>query len=153
MKTGLCVLTAIAVLAIGTPATAQIFANPPAPSAPAPSWREQRALDDWRNNTWRERRFDQDWRNNDWRQRRANEDWRAREEYERQRMPNSATDYGAFSRPVEESKDNTAKEECAALPAGTAGPCPNVPVKPVEQPAGEPESPGGGSANETRTGP
>src|SRR5262245_6208850 len=73
----------------------------PAPGYVAPgytnpgyTWREQRANEDWRNNTWREQRFDQDWRNNNWRTERANEDWRQRENYEKQRTPNNATDRG-----------------------------------------------------------
>jgi hypothetical protein len=145
-----CALAAAVVLALGSPAAAQIFANPPAPSGPEPSWREQRALRDWRNNTWRERQFDQDWRNNTWRRERANQDWRSREEFLRERMPNSATDFGAVIPPAEEGADKTAKkkeEECSTLPPGVTGPCPDVPAATTEQPDGKngkPESPSGG---------
>jgi hypothetical protein len=147
-KLGGALVTAV-VLALGSPAAAQIFATPPAPSGPEPSWREQRALRDWRNNTWRERQFDQDWRNKTWRRERANQDWRSREEFLRERMPNSATDFGAVTPPVAESKkDETAKkkeEECKTLPPGVTGPCPDVPAAPAEQqPNAKPESPPGG---------
>src|SRR5262245_59340111 len=112
----LFVLASTAILAAAlNPALAQYLPPPPgvgvAPSYTAPSytapgytvprsttagymWREQRANEDWRNNTWREQRFNQDWRNNNWRTERAMEDWRQRESYEKQRTPNNATDRG-----------------------------------------------------------
>jgi hypothetical protein len=74
------------------------YAAPASPSpsytAPGYNWREQRANEDWRNNTWREQRANEDWRSNDWRQQRANEDWRQREEIAKQRNPNNAVDRG-----------------------------------------------------------
>jgi hypothetical protein len=66
----------------------------PGYTAPGYSWREQRANEDWRNNTWREQRTNEDWRTNNWRQQRANEDWRQREEIAKQRNPNNVIDRG-----------------------------------------------------------
>ena len=97
MRNFLFVLASIATLAMINPIRAQGYlppVNPGAAVAPgyaAPSyatprtttpdymWREQRANDDWRNNTWREQRYNEDLRNNNWRTQRANEDWRQRE--------------------------------------------------------------------------
>jgi hypothetical protein len=94
--------------AIGPSYTAPSYAPPTytgpgysAPAAPTPgyaapgyNWREQRANEDWRNNTWREQRANEDWRTNNWRQQRANEDWRQREEIAKQRNPNNVIDRG-----------------------------------------------------------
>jgi hypothetical protein len=66
----------------------------PGYTAPGYNWREQRANEDWRNNTWREQRANEDWRTNNWRQQRANEDWRQREEIAKQRNPNNVIDRG-----------------------------------------------------------
>jgi len=69
----------------------------PGYTAPGSTWREDRANEDWRNNTWREQRANEDWRTNNWRQQRANEDWRQREEYTKERTPNSAVDQGTIA--------------------------------------------------------
>lgn len=66
----------------------------PGNTAPGYNWREQRANEDWRNNTWREQRLNEDWRNNNWRQQRANEDWQHREDYSKTTTPNNAIDRG-----------------------------------------------------------
>src|SRR5262249_24418196 len=66
----------------------------PGYTVPGYMWREQRANEDWRNNTWREQRYDETLRNNNWRSERANEDWRQREDYAKQSTPNNATDRG-----------------------------------------------------------
>jgi hypothetical protein len=155
----LTISVATAVLAIFNAAPAQVF-TPPSPngysSSPSPSpgydWREQRGDTDWRNHTWREQQFDQDWRNQGWRRQRANEDWRQREEYQRLRAPNNATDRGYGTGPAESAENKkTAKEECGTLTSGTANsleaassagtlnPCPSVPTKPAE-PAKPPEN-------------
>jgi hypothetical protein len=98
------------------------YAAPASPSpsytAPGYNWREQRANEDWRNNTWREQRANEDWRSNDWRQQRANEDWRQREEIAKQRNPNNAVDRGyvepdqAAKAKSEAKKNPPEKEEC-----------------------------------------
>jgi len=108
MRNFLFILASTATLAVMNPAVAQMYVPPTAPegigvapgyaapgkTTPGYMWREQRANDDWRNNTWREQRFNDDSRNNNWRTQRANEDWRQREIYEKQRSPNNATDRG-----------------------------------------------------------
>jgi hypothetical protein len=117
MRNFLFVLASIATLAMMNPARAQGYLPPvnpgvavapgytapgysapgytaPRTTTPGYMWREQRANDDWRNNTWRENRFNEDLRNNNWRTQRANEDWRQREIYEKQKTPNNATDRG-----------------------------------------------------------
>jgi hypothetical protein len=66
----------------------------PGTTAPGYMWREQRANDDWRNNTWREQRLNEDWRYNNWRQQRAKEDWQEREDYSKTTTPNNAIDRG-----------------------------------------------------------
>jgi hypothetical protein len=102
MRKFLFLLASTATLAMINPAVAQMYL-PPAPggigvspgyTAPGYNWREQRANDDWRNNSWREQRFDEDSRNNNWREQRANDDWRQREDYEKRKTPNNAIDRG-----------------------------------------------------------
>lgn len=98
------------------------YAAPASPTpgyaAPSYNWREQRANEDWRNNTWREQRANEDWRSNDWRQQRANEDWRQREEIAKQRNPNNAVERGyvepdqAEKAKTEAKKNPLEKEEC-----------------------------------------
>ena len=117
MRNFLFILASIATLAMMNPARAQGYLPPvnpgvavapgytapgytapgytaPRTATPGYMWREQRANDDWRNNTWREQRYNDDLRNNNWRTQRANEDWRQREIYEKQKTPNNATDRG-----------------------------------------------------------
>jgi hypothetical protein len=77
--------------------------------SPGYNWREQRAQDDWRNNTWRENREQNDWRNNTWREQRANEDWQQREDYAKDRTKNNATDRGYV--------------ECGVGSVGSSMPC------------------------------
>jgi hypothetical protein len=112
----------IATLATMNPAAAQYL--PPAPgsvgvapgytapsnTSPGYKWREQRANDDWRNNTWREQRLNEDLRNNSWRTHRANEDWRRRDSYEKQMTPNNATDRGYIggTKPTDKTSNNPA---------------------------------------------
>jgi hypothetical protein len=93
MRNFLFVLASTATLTMMNPAVAQYL--PPAPggigvapgytapgnTTPGYMWREQRANDDWRNNTWREQRANEDWRNNTWQEKRAIEDWQRREDY------------------------------------------------------------------------
>lgn len=119
MKTVLSILAATAILATSNLATSTA-------AVAQSSWREQRALGDWRNNTWRERRFDQDWRNEGWRRDRTNQDWQAREEYLRQRMPNNATDTGATPPPTTEeaTKVTPPEKTCTALERDVNGKCP-----------------------------
>src|SRR5690349_3827197 len=127
MKKILFISASIATLAMAYPARAQyvpsqpdpgyIFApvtpqyGPPAPSGATPGykWREQRANEDWRNNTWREQRASEDWRNNNWRTQRANEDWQKREDYTKERTPNNAVDSGNV--------------ECGVGSVGSSAPC------------------------------
>src|SRR6478752_6887816 len=75
----------------------RVYAPPPgaatpgaAPGAAQPGymWREQRAGEDWRNNTWREQRTYEDVRTNSWRQERAREDWQQRQKIEKEKLPN-----------------------------------------------------------------
>jgi hypothetical protein len=90
----------------------------PGYTAPGYNWREQRANEDWRNNTWREQRANEDRRTNNWRQQRANEDWRQREEIAKQRNPNNAVDRGyvepdqSAKAAAEAKKKALEKEEC-----------------------------------------
>jgi len=72
-------------------------------------WRDQRAQEDWRNNTWRERNQQGDWRTKDWRVERGNEDWRQREDYAKSQTRNNAIDRGNV--------------ECGVGPAGSSIPC------------------------------
>jgi len=144
MRNFLFVLTSAAALTIMNVATAQTYLPPvpgggvysrgyTAPSYTAPGytnpgymWREQRANEDWRNNTWREQRYNEDWRNNNWRTPRANEDWRQREDYAKQATPNNAVDRkyldGAAATenyPVDKDTD----KECVFGSGGLARPC------------------------------
>src|SRR5262245_58112873 len=89
-----------------TPNYAAPTSPTPGYAAPGYNWREQRANEDWRNNTWREQRANEDWRSNDWRQQRANEDWRQREEIAKQRNPNNVVDRG-YIEPDQAAKDKT----------------------------------------------
>jgi hypothetical protein len=139
MKTVLCVLAAMAILTTSNAAVAQS------------SWRDQRALGDWRNNTWREQRFDQDWRNEGWRRDRANQDWQSREDYLRQRMPNNATDTGATP-PTAESKITPPEPEetCTAIERQADGTCPD---ETAAAPAPGDAAPAAGAAATTPTNP
>jgi hypothetical protein len=74
-------------------------------------WREQRAQDDWRNNSWRERVQQEDWRTNNWRVERRNEDWRQREDYAKTQTKNNAIDRGYV--------------ECGVGSVGSSMPCDN----------------------------
>ena len=76
---------------------------------PGYNWREQRANEDWRNNTWREQPANNDWRNDTWREQRANEDWRQREGYAKDRTKNNAIDRGYV--------------ECGVGSVGSSMPC------------------------------
>ena len=82
----------------------------PGNTTPGYKWREQRANDDWRNNTWREQRLNEDLRKNNWRTQRANEDWRQRDNYEKQMTPNNATDRGYIggAKPTDKTNNNPA---------------------------------------------
>jgi hypothetical protein len=125
MRKFLFILASTATLAMMNPAVAQMYSPPqpggaigvapgntaPGNTTPGYMWREQRANDDWRNNTWREQRFNDDLRNNNWRTQRANEDWRQRENYEKQRSPNNATDRGYVGAKATDRTNNN--------PAGT----------------------------------
>jgi|SRR6478736_5043234 len=125
MRTTLFILAATVSLILGDHANAQVYV-PPLPggvaitpdyaapgnrgyTAPGYQWREQRANDDWRNNTWREQRINEDWRNNNWRTQRANEDWQQREGYAKDRTPNNAADRGYV--------------ECGSGSVGSSIPC------------------------------
>ena len=74
-------------------------------------WREQRAQEDWRNNTWRERVQQEEWRTNNWRVERRNEDWRQREDYAKSQTKNNAIDRGYV--------------ECGVGSVGSSMPCDN----------------------------
>lgn len=74
-------------------------------------WREQRAQEDWRNNTWREKVQQDEWRTNNWRVQRGNEDWRQREDYAKTQTKNNAIDRGYV--------------ECGVGSVGSAMPCDN----------------------------
>jgi hypothetical protein len=92
-------------------------------------WREQRASQDWRDNTWRQQRFDQDWHNNSWRQQRENEDWQRRERYLQKRMPNNATDLGYGTEKKTPKNKELEIGGCGPMAKGAAIPCPNTPAK------------------------
>jgi hypothetical protein len=90
MRTFAFALTSIALITTIDPAGAQGYSAPYANAAngipgtaglPGYRWREQRAADDWRNNTWRDQRIKDDWRYNTWQEQRARADWRQRETY------------------------------------------------------------------------
>jgi hypothetical protein len=85
--------------------------GPPTPGGVTPgyNWREQRANEDWRNNTWREQPANNNLRNDTWREQRANEDWRQREDYAKDRTPNNAIDRGYV--------------ECGVGSTGSSMPC------------------------------
>jgi len=109
MRKFLFILASTASLVMIDPARPQYVPYPSVPVAPAPpqygpptpgevtpghNWREQRANEDWRNNTWREQPANNNLRNDTWREQRANEDWRQREDYAKDRTPNNAIDRG-----------------------------------------------------------
>ena len=118
MRNFLFILASTASLAMIDPARSQYVPYPASPgytmapgytapsTTPGYNWREQRGNDDWRNNTFREQRFDENSRNNNWRTQRANEDWRQRENYEKQRTPNNATDRGYVGKPTDRTTNN-----------------------------------------------
>jgi len=83
-------------------------------------WRDQRAYEDWRNNTWRERTQQGDWRTNDWRVERGNEDWRQREDYAKSQTKNNAIDRGNV--------------ECGVGPVGSSIPCERNTNRPETRP-------------------
>jgi hypothetical protein len=98
----------------------------PSSTAPGYMWREQRANEDWRNNTWREQRLNEDVRNNNWRTQRANEDWRQREDYSKQTTPNNAIDRGYVggAAAADRTKNNPVKDkDCGFDSAGSPRPC------------------------------
>ena len=105
--------------------------TPPGATAPSYSWRDQRANDDWRNNTWREQRINEDWRNNNWRQERANEDWRQREDDAKTRTPNNTVDRGYINDPTDLTKNKTGTQnpqtdtDCGVHSVGSPKPCSN----------------------------
>jgi hypothetical protein len=129
MKKLLFILLAAASLNFWTPADAQYVPYPAGPGyAGTPAlpqydpratpgyssgyqWREQRAQEDWRNNTWRERVQQEDWRTNNWRVQRGNEDWRQREDYAKTQTKNNAIDRGYV--------------ECGVGSVGSSMPCDN----------------------------
>jgi hypothetical protein len=130
MRIVLAVLGAAGLAALN-PAVAQYAVAPtpvipgyaPAPTAPPQDWREQRGSQDWRNNTWREQQFDQNPRNNDWRQQRANEDWQQREQYEKQRTPNNATERG-YGEKNETTQNKLENSNCDTAAGTEQNPCP-----------------------------
>jgi hypothetical protein len=149
-------LASAASLAFGSPARAQYVPYPAGPGyavAPAlpqydsrlpqydsrstPSysagyqWREQRAQEDWRNNSWRERVQQEDWRNNNWRVQRGNEDWRQREDYAKSQTKNNAIDRGYV--------------ECGVGSVGSSMPCDNYKTDRTENYA-QPKAPDTGYA-------
>src|SRR5690242_18161647 len=79
-------------------------------AAPGYQWREDRAVEDWRNKTWREQQAkENDYRTNNWREERANEDWREREKSAKRQTKNNAADRGYV--------------ECGIGAAGSSMPC------------------------------
>ena len=113
MRKFLFILASTASLVMIDPARPQYVPYPSVPVAPAPpqygpptpgeitpghNWREQRANEDWRNNTWREQPANNNLRNDTWREQRANEDWRQREDYAKDRTKNNAIDRGSSVR-------------------------------------------------------
>jgi hypothetical protein len=125
MKNALYALASIVILATVNVAVAQT------------SWREQRARTDWRNNTWREQEYDRDWRNEGWRRDRANENWQTREELQRQRMPNNATDTGAMPPAAAETKPTGTEQNCAAIERDATGACPDNTATAITTPPAE----------------
>ena len=104
--------------------TPRVYAPPPgvatpgaAPGATQPGymWREQRAGEDWRNNTWREQRTYEDVRTNSWRQERAKEDWQQRQKIEKEKVPNNATETGYLNGCPTGAPTST----CQSNPAGS----------------------------------
>jgi len=102
----------------------RVYAPPPgvvtpgaAPGATQPGyrWREQRAGEDWRNNTWREQRTYEDVRTNSWRQERAREDWQQRQKIEKEKLPNNSTETGYLSGCPTGAPTST----CQSNPAGS----------------------------------
>ena len=123
----LFIVVSTASLAIVDSALAQY--TPPALGGASPGymWREQRANDDWRNQTWREQRLNEDWRNNNWRTQRANEDWRQREDYSKKATPNNAIDKGYVGGATVTDKTNNKTadkdKECGFGSVGSPRPC------------------------------
>ena len=125
MRTLLFTLASIATVTMVDPGRAQyVYPSAPGPmvvptqpryaptiggAAPGYKWRDERANEDWRNNTWREHRENEDWRNRDWRTQRANEDWRERKDNAKELTPNNAVDRGYV--------------ECGVGPVGSSTPC------------------------------
>jgi hypothetical protein len=95
----------------GTPALPQYDQRASRGYSGGYQWREQRAQEDWRNNTWRERLQQEDWRTNNWRVERRNEDWRQREDYAKSQTKNNAVDRGYV--------------ECGVGSVGSSMPCDN----------------------------
>src|SRR6478736_842888 len=110
------------------PAQPQYGAPTPGRVAPGYNWREQRAQDDWRNNTWRENLQQDDWRNNNWREKRTNEDWRQREGYAKDRTRNNAIDRGYV-----ECAPDSVVETCRSRSNNRNSPLP-APAKQVRSP-------------------
>jgi hypothetical protein len=110
VRTILFILASTASLAMVDPARPQYVPPALGRDSPGYNWREQRANEDWRNNTWRENREQNDRRNNTWREQRTNEDWRQREDYAKDRTKNNATDRGYV--------------ECGVGSVGSSMPCP-----------------------------
>jgi hypothetical protein len=104
----------------------------PAYTAPGTKWREQRANEDWRNNTWREQRTKEDWRTNDWRQQRANEDWQAREKYLKEKTPNNAVDRG-FVQNGNAIKNPDRQKDCGGTSAPPCAGDSSTPNQPLGQ--------------------
>jgi len=153
MRDLIFVVASAAALATANPATAQMYLPPspgvtfppsytpptyaptapgqtsPGATAPSYSWRNQRANEDWRNNTWREQPINEGWRDNNWRQERANEDWRQRENDAKTRTPNNAVDRGYINDPADSAKNKTGgqdsqtEKDCSVRSTGSPTPC------------------------------
>ena len=94
---------------------------PPGGVAPGYNWREDRAQDDWRNNTWREERAKEDWRYNTWQEKRAREDWRYN-------GPNGNAEDGTTNNATNTAVTSTVvTAECQRLAASRGIPRTNVP--------------------------
>jgi hypothetical protein len=102
----------------------RVYAAPPGAGTPGATpgatrpgymWREQRAGEDWRNNTWREQRTYEDVRTNSWRQERAKEDWQQRQKIEKEKLPNNSTETGYLSGCPTGAPTST----CQSNPAGS----------------------------------
>ena len=91
------------------------FWRHPGATQPGYMWREQRAGEDWRNNTWREQRTYEDVRTNSWRQERAKEDWQQRQKIEKEKVPNNATETGYLNGCPTGAPTST----CQSNPAGS----------------------------------